>query len=276
MEENKKTKVTLKAIGIIACITIIVAIGVCIIVIKSSKMGQTSNNDLKLEETSEEHIYNKEIQSIKLQYYEGYNIATGDVISDTIPLNTIDLQSDNLKAVSDLIKMLTKVEFSEEDEEMNNRIKYNYICDYYRLVINNNFIIYMGDKYGFTEKENTYFEVSKELYDKIFEIIQNNNQNNLYKTIDSKKITIICKQEKYEISDIEQLSKLSNFQYYVINASDRDFDNEEVAYTLDLNDGRKIDVYFASVLSCIYYKDGTHEYIYTGDLEDYIKKDILK
>lgn len=58
----------------------------------------------------------------------------------------------------------------------------------------------------------------------------------------------------------------------MINGSDKDFETEEVAYTLELNDGRKIDIYFASVLSCIYYKNGTHEYVYTGNLENYVEE----
>lgn len=247
MEENKHIKISLKTAIIIACIIIILIIGLIVIL---SNYG--------------DYIYNKEIQSIVIKYYEGYNIATGDSISETIPLNTINLKSNDLNEVSKLIKTL---KYSKNDEMFSLLLD-----DNYKLEINNNFIIYIGDEYGFTDENNDYFKVPEKLYSKILEIVKTYNEDNVYKTINSEKITIIGGQEKLEVTDTEQLKELSNHQYYVINASDKDFDNERVAYTLDLNDGRKIDIYFASVLSCIYYENGTHEYIYTGNLEDFVNK----
>lgn len=94
----------------------------------------------------------------------------------------------------------------------------------------------------------------------------------LFKSINSEKITIISDNEKLEVTDVEQLKEFSNYKYYVINASDEEFKDEKVAYTLDLNNGTKINVYFASVLSSIYYSNGSHEYIYTGNLEDLVEK----
>lgn len=276
MEENKHIKISLKTAIIIACIIIILIIGLIVILSNYTKKEQPINTDSRMdgsnqESSSGDYIYNKEIQSIVIKYYEGYNIATGDGISETIPLNTINLKSNELNEVSKLIKTLTKVKYSKNDE-MYNHMQYDHICDNYKLEINNNFIIYIGDEYGITAEKNDYFKVPEELYSKILEIVKTYNEDNVYKTINSEKITIICKQEKLEVTDTEQLKGLSNHQYYVINASDKDFDNEEVAYTLDLNDGRKIDIYFASVLSCIYYENGTHEYIYTGNLENFVKK----
>lgn len=276
MEEIKQIKVSLKTAIIILCIIAILIIGIVIVikcVVKEDKTFSSNPNSSGIDQTDEEgnYIYNEEIKSITIKYYEGYNIATGDIISDTIPLNTINLKSDDLNEVSKLIKVLTKVKYSKDDE-IYSHIQYDYMCDNYELEINGNFIIYIGDQYGIVDEKNDYFKVPEELYNKISKIIQNYNEENLYKKINSTKITIISEQKKFEVTDGEQLSQLSNYQYYVINASDKDFETEEIAYTLDLNDGRKIDIYFASVLSCIYYENGTHEYIYTGNLENYVEK----
>lgn len=275
MEENKHIKISLKtAIIIVCCITILI-IGIIASMSNFTKKEYPLNLNSRTDEFEEnsngDYIYNKEIQSIVIKYYEGYNIATGDVISNTIPLNTINLKSKDLDEVSKLIKTLTKVKYSKDDEMYSN-IQYDHICDNYKLDINNNFTIYIGDEYGITYEKNDYFKVPQELYNKVLEIVKKYNEDNIYKAINSEKITIICKQEKLEVNDTEQLKELSSHQYYSINASDKDFANKEVSYTLDLNDGRKIDIYFASVLSCIYYENGTHEYIYTGNLENYVKK----
>ena len=276
MEENKHIKISLKTVIIILSIIIFLIIGLIAILIgstnKEKPLTSDSRTDMSNQESSNgDYIYNKEIQSIVIKYYEGYNIATGDAISDTIPLNTIDLKSDDLNEMSKLIKTLTKVKYSKNDE-MYSHMQYDHICDYYKLEINNSFIIYIGDEYGITDEKNDYFKVPEELYNKVLKIVKKYNEDNVYKTINSEKITIICNQEKLDIIDKEQLDELSSYQYYVINATDKDFNNEKIAYTLELSDSRKIDIYFASVLSCIYYSDGTHEYIYTGNLEDYVEK----
>ena len=256
MEENKQIKISLKTAIIMVCIIIIFIIGI-IAIFKYS--------------ISRNYIYNEEIESIVIKYYEGYNIATGNIISDTIPLNQIELEINDLKEVSNLINNLTKVEYSKDDE-MYGHMQYDYICDYYKLEINDIFTIYIGDQYGIVEGNNDYFKVPEALYKKVLEIVQKYNEKNVYKKINSEKISIIFNEEIFEVTDEQQLRELSNYQYYIINASDDDFKTEKIAYTLDLSDGRKIDIYFASVLSCIYYGNGTHEYIYTGNLENYVEK----
>lgn len=276
MEGNKHIKISLKTAIIIVSVIIVFIIGLIVILINFTKKEQplisASRMDISSQEVSNgDYIYNKEIQSIVIKYYEGYNIATGDAVRDTIPLNTIELKSDDLDEMSKLVKTLTKVKYSKNDE-MYNHMQYDYICDYYKLEINNSFIIYIGDEYGITDDKSDYFKVPEELYNKVLKIVKKYNEDNVYKTINSEKITIICNQEKLDIIDKEQLEELSSYQYYVINATDKDFDNEKIAYILDLSDGRKIYIYFASVLSCIYYGNGTHEYIYTGNLKNYVEK----
>lgn len=265
MEENKQIKISLKTAIIMVCIIIIFIIGIIAIFKYSIK------NEVSEKKTTRNYIYNEEIESIVIKYYEGYNIATGNIISDTIPLNQIELEINDLKEVSNLINNLTKVEYSKDDE-MYGHMQYDYICDYYKLEINDIFTIYIGDQYGIVDGNNDYFKVPEALYKKVLEIVQKYNKKNVYKKINSEKISIIFNEEIFEVTDEQQLRELSNYQYYIINASDDDFKTEKIAYTLDLSDGRKIDIYFASVLSCIYYGNGTHEYIYTGNLENYVEK----
>ncbi len=276
MEENNQRKVSLKTVIIIIMIIAILIIGIVIIIkgiVKDNKTFNSNPNSNEIKETDEEETYicNEDIKSITIKYYEGYYIASGDAIYDNIPLNTINLESDDLKEISKLIKGLTKFKYSEDDE-ISEHIHHQ-VVDKYKLEINDNFIIYIASQYGkVAETEDDYFKVPEELYNKISEIAQNYNNENLYKKINSTKITIISGQEKLEVTNEAQLNRLSNFQYYVTNVPDEVFENEEVIYTLDLNDGRKIDIYLASILSCIYYEDGTHEYIYTGMLENYVKQ----
>ncbi len=121
-------------------------------------------------------IYNKKIKSIQIKYYEGYNIATGNAISDTVPLNKINLEEDDLKEVSNLIKRLTKIKSSKSDERAEHLYN-DYILDYYMLEINNNFIIYIGEQYGIIDGTKNYFKVPTELYNKVLEITQNHNDD---------------------------------------------------------------------------------------------------
>ncbi len=253
-EEKKEIRISLKTSLIILCFIIVVIIGLVLFLTHSSK----------------EEIYDEEINSIDLSYYEGYNIATGDLIKNTIPLNKIELKGNDLNEISKLIKSLKTVSYSK-DSEMYEHIKYDNIFDDYKLVVNNYYTIYIGCNYGLLDKEYEYFE-SKEIYNKISEIVKKYNEDNLYKTINSDKITIINGEEKLEVTDLEQLEELSNYNYYVINASDKSFNDEEVAFILNLYDGRTIDVFYASVLSCIHYEDGTKEYIYTGNLENCVER----
>ena len=288
MDEKEKIKISLKTAIIIACIIIVLVIVSIVCFCKYIKNNQSNYNEVGkenvqesykeekqeeklLESSDSDYVYNQEIKSIVIKYYEGYNIATGDAISDTIPLNTIKLKDNDFKEISDLIKALTKVKISENNEEYGH-LRYDYICDYYKLEINDSFNILIGDKYGITEQDKEYFEVPEDLFNKVLEIVKKYNEENVYKSINSEKITIISDNEKLEVTDVEQLKEFSNYKYYVINASDEEFKDEKVAYTLDLNNGTKINVYFASVLSSIYYSDGSHEYIYTGNLEDFVEK----
>lgn len=223
--------------------------------------------------SSKKYIYNKEIESIVIEYYEGCDIVSGEESNGLISLNTINLKTNDFEDISKLTKSLSKDNFLKFIEMYKN-IKSSIIVPhiyYYKLKVNDSFTIYIGKEYGIVEGKDIYFNVPKELYNKLSEVTKKYSEQNLYKKINCKSLTIIKENEKLEITDKEQLNNLSNYQYYVINGEDKRFKGEIIAYTLDLIDGRKIDIYLANTISCIYYKNGTHEYIYTGNLEDYIE-----
>lgn len=273
MQESKKVKSNSNAALIIVVFIIILLILALVAVIAIKKKQTVSidpgQNVVTQQRDNGDYIYRGEIQSIVIKYFVGYNYATGEAIQDTIPLNTIVLEAEDFNSIKEQIKTLTKYEDYEKFERNYGLI---HILDYYRIEINEDFVIYIGDEFGCVENEDIHFEVPKDLYGKVQEIAKKYNESKLYKTINSDKITIICEQEKLEVTDEEQLDELKNFQYYIINSSDDKFVNEKVAYTLDLNNGTKIDIYYASVLSCIYYEDGTHDYIYTSNLKEIIEK----
>ena len=57
-----------------------------------------------------------------------------------------------------------------------------------------------------------------------------------------------------------------------IKDNDKVYNEKDITYTLDLNDGRKIDLYYVSPLSRLYDKDGSHINIYSGDLYELVDK----
>ena len=72
------------------------------------------------------------------------------------------------------------------------------------------------------------------------------------------------------LQDDDQLEKIRSTQYYAMNISDDTLEGEQVAYVVDLHNGDQLDVFFASVLGKIRYADGSYEYVYTGNLEEYL------
>lgn len=246
--------------------SIAIAILTVLFILMIFSVGENkTNND---ENETEEIIYDKKIESINIKYYEGYSFSKGEELNNKIPQNTINLESENLNEVSQQISEIKGLKSSAAYDN----IKVNYICDSYKLEINDDFTIYIGEKYGIVGNNKIYFEVPEELYKKLSEIVKKYNEENLYKKINADKITIIKKEEKLELTDKEQIERISNFEYYVVNSKEEDYKKEEPVYKLDLNDGRILDIYKASVVGCMNNKDGSKEYImYKGSLWNYVK-----
>ena len=214
-----------------------------------------------------DYIYDKDIESITLKYYIGYNFETMNTIISlgddfVVPLQSINLSGNDLTEVASLLKNLKKID-SSQSSPLYKKLEFN-MTDQIKIEINNNFTIFIGDEYGTTEDKSTYFAVSKNLFNKITEIISNYNDTYVYKTLNSSEISVTYKGKTYDIAEPQTLKSLSDAKYYVIKMADKDFEADKIEYTLNLSDGRKVDILSGSVLSRITYSDGTLQYIYTG------------
>ena len=214
-----------------------------------------------------DYIYDKDIESITLKYYIGYNFETMNTIISlgddfVVPLQSINLSGNDLTEVASLLKNLKKID-SSQSSPLYQKVEFS-MTDQLKIEINNNFAIFIGDEYGSTEDKSTYFAVSKNLFNKITEIVSNYNDTYVYKTFNSSEMSVTYKGKTYDISEPQTLKSLSDAKYYVIKMADKDFEADKIEYTLNLSDGRKVDILSGSVLSRITYSDGTHEYIYSA------------
>jgi len=251
---------------VIIVLFVIAAIGITSYILKNK------TTTIEEKEHREGLVYNKKINSITIKYYNGYNIATGDAISDTIPAFKVDLKGKDLEKASKLVKSLTYYKTPEEDGCENSENCLNTIFDNYELIVNNEFSLYLDKEYGFVTEPYDTFKVPEELYKMVSNKVEENNKKNVYKQLNSKKLSIFHGNERYEVKDMAYVEELSKHDYYKINAKDEDFKDETVEYILDLGDGRTIELYRASVLSRMNEKDGTHYYIHSGDLAELVEK----
>ena len=217
-------------------------------------------------------IITTEVESVSVRFYIGYNISTGDVISDTIPCHTLDIKGDELAKLSDILPGLTKITADPDTEEYGH-IMYDHLMDYYELTVNEDLVLKIGDEYGICESTGEVFSVPEDLFDMVESVAEEYSKNNVYKTLDTEQITVTDKKgQELEITDPDQLETLLSVEYYVINADDDMFENEKVAYVMDLHNGDELDVYFASVLGKYRHADGSCEYVYIQQMEDYLNR----
>ena len=257
---------------IIVIITLLIIIG--IIGITAYKLNNKKEEIIVEQEKQHRtgKVYDKDIKSITIKYYNGYNIATGDAIKESIPAFKIELQKEELEKATSFIKTLEYFHIEKDCGKKENCI--DIIEDNYELIINNKFSLYLDKEYGFVEDPYDTFKVPEELYNLVVKQVEKNNKENVYKQLNSKKLTIISNGEKLEVKDPKYIEEISNYNYYKTNIKDNDevYEEDKLTYTLDLNDGRKIDLYFISPLSRLYNKDGSHINIYSGDLYELIDK----
>ena len=217
-------------------------------------------------------IVTTEVESVQVRYYNGYNIATGDVISDTIPCHTVLATGDELAKMSEILPDLLAIRANPGSEEYSH-LMYDFLKDEYELIINGDLVLEIGREYGYTVSGGDTFRVPSELYEIVESIAEEYNNNNVYSTLDTDRLTITSmKGKEMEITDQDQLDDLLSIIYYPINADDDSFSSEKVAYVIDLHNGDQLDIFFASVLGKFRYADGSYQYVYMGEMEDYLNK----
>ncbi len=217
-------------------------------------------------------IVTTEVESVQVRYYIGYNVATGDAISDTIPCHTVLATGDELAKMSEILPDLLAIRANPASEEYSHMM-YDHLMDEYELIINGDLALEIGREYGYTVSGGDVFRVPSELFEIIESIAEEYNKNNVYQTLDTDKLTITSmKGKEMEITDQDQLDDLLSIIYYPINADDDSFSSEKVAYVIDLHNGDQLDIFFASVLGKFRYADGSYQYVYMGEMEDYLNK----
>ncbi|MCR5598028.1 MAG: hypothetical protein K6G19_07635 [Lachnospiraceae bacterium] len=215
-------------------------------------------------------IVTTDVESVSIRYYIGYNIATGDAISDVIPCCTVEVNGEELAKLADILPELTKVTVDPDSEEYSH-IMYDHFTDYYELTINDDLVLYIGDEYGMDISSGERFAVPAELFDTVESIVEDYSKNNVYKTLGAEQVTVTNMDGKeIEITDQDQLEMLKSYEYYVINADDETFEEEKIAYVVDLHNGDMLEVHFAGVIAKLSHADGSYEYIYIRGIEDYL------
>ena len=227
-------------------------------------------------ESNTGNIVTQDVESVSVRYYVGYNVASGDAISDTIPCHTIEISGEDLAKLAELLPELSKDTTDPNSEDYGHLI-YDHIMDYYELIINGDLVLHIGNEYGVVASSDEVFAVPAELYDTVDRIAEEYNEKNVYSTLDVEQVTVTNKNgEVLEITDPEQLEMLRTFKYYAINADDEFFEGETNAYVMDLHNGDILEIHFASVIGKLCHADGSSEYVYIQGMEDYLDSVFAK
>ncbi len=222
-----------------------------------------------VQSTEDDKIFTEDVESISLRYYVGYNIASGDMLTAWLPCQQIDMDGEDLEQMSEQINQLSKLSVPKNEEEyLYNTAAY----DDYELTINDEFILLIGEEYGYVMANADLFEITPDMYAILDRVVQEHNENNLFKTLGGDQITVTDQYGKvlWDGDDTEQLETIRSTQYYVVNPSDEWIAGHHVKYIIDLHNGDQLDVYFAHVLGRLRHADGTYEYVYIDHLVNYL------
>ena len=234
-----------------------------------SEKKESSEKEKKEEETEGNIIVTEDVESVSMRFYIGYNIATGNAISDIVPCQTMEVEGEDLEKLAKMLPELVSVELDPEMDVI-------YLTDKYEITINGDQVITIGDQMGYYEAESEYFTVPEELFETVESIAEAYCDNEVYKTLDSKQIAVTDSKKgiEYPITDPEQLERINSIKYYTIEGDESMFEENEVAYVLSLDDGESMFVFYAGVTGCIIHNDGTCEYVHIDGMEDYLNSII--
>jgi len=182
---------------------------------------------------------------VTLRFYVGYNIATGNAISDIVPCQTMEVEGEDLEKLAKMLPELVSVELDPEMDVI-------YLTDKYEITINGDQVITIGDQMGYYEAESEYFTVPEELFETVESIAEAYCDNEVYKTLDSKQIAVTDSKKgiEYPITDPEQRERINSIKYYTIEGDESMFEENEVAFVLSLDDGESMFVFYAGVTGC--------------------------
>lgn len=231
------------------------------------------------------HNIENEESSIKIRYAYAYNIPTADSLNELedeeyIDILEIYLENEELENVK---KLLEDITFEEVD-----LTKYAYtnlaiaVGGMYEVTINNSIVLlldYPGDRWGqYTKgKESFIFEVTEKeekLINEIDRIVQE-KVNETSEKFSAEKITISSQNYmNVNITDKEHIQLLiEKLKYSKVNITEDEMENEEIVYTVDLNNGIKLYIYHASMIGKIIKENDENYYVaFMTDFDEIVKR----
>ena len=222
-------------------------------------------------------IYNKEIKSISIMYYPTYNIGTIESLSeigydDFLEIKTIELKDNDLKNISNLISKIKKY-----SSYVNCNCELT--SDSY-LLINNEFIIYVGGDFGdygnlYSNFDNV-AKIPEELNKYVHNLMFDNNLK-IFNKIDSDNIIIEKNNKSINVTDQNDKQLiLNNFSYLELNMENFEkrksyLEYDEISSIIDFDNGTKVYMYKNSKIGYLYNEVGESFYIITNSsiLEGY-------
>lgn len=243
----------------------IIAFALC----KESK----DNNDGNNIEIVNEESNNKE-KFIKIRYAYTYNVATADALNEInedgeyIDILEINLEGKTLEKVTSLLE---KQSYKKIENLM------LAVMDVYEVNINDEIKLSITPGRNYAQynkgKESFIIKISEELVNEIDRIVQEEASKNIGK-FSSEKITIISEDNnQVTITDEEYIKQLEkNSKHTKVNINEDELNDEKINYIVDLNNGTKIYVYFASCLGKVVNENGKNYYVaFIGDYENIVE-----
>lgn len=247
------------------------------------------NMDLEAEVLSkyienDRHDDNKE-SSIKIRYAYVYNIPTADSFNESEDEEYIDILEIYLKneELENVKKILEDIKFKEVDYTKYANINLAIgVGGMYEVTLDNSIVLlldYPGDRFGQYTKGNESFifevtEKEEKLINEIDRIVQEKVNENFEK-FSAEKITISSQNNSnVNITDKEHIKLLiENLKYVKVNIAEDEIENEEIVYTVDLNNGIKLNIYHASIIGKIIKENNEMYYVaFMTDYDEIVKR----
>lgn len=267
----EKNVIKMKFITFITIIIVSILIIGGIIAFALCKGNKDNNHGNNIELVNEES--NNEEKFIKIRYAYTYNVATADALNEInddgeyIDILEINLEGENLEKVTSLLE--------KQSYKKIENLKLA-VMDVYEVNINDEIKLSITPGQNYAQynkgKESFIIKISEELVNEIDRIVQEEASKNIGK-FSSEKITIISEDNKQvTITDVEHIKQLEEKSKHTkVNNNENTLDNEKISYTVDLNNGTKIYVYFASCLGKVVNENGEEYYVaFIGNYEDIV------
>ena len=272
MEEKKTIKLKFHFVIIISLI-IILLMGITVIV-----LFKLNNKNEELEKEKKTNNGN----TVKIRYAYTYDVPAADDLNemqneeygeDYIEILEIYLEGDELTKMNELIKNSS---FEKADLSLYKNTKLGIgVRGTFEVTINNDIVLLMNKEWSmYTKDSNSYImHTPEKLFDEISMLVYEKAYQNL-KSYETSKITIISEQTDGEdviITDKKQINNiLENLKYSKVNMNETEMKDEEINYTVNLNNDVQIKVYDASSIGYVVDNNEKYYVAFVTNFEDLI------